>query len=102
MHLCTGARREARGGRGQSRRGARGAGGLGTGGPRAAGRDTPGEPREWAARVWRGGYTGNAVGVGGPGDGVHPMVVHPDEGGLRKYITWRRKKKKEKKNRSAS
>ena len=29
--------------------------------------DTPGEPCEWAARGWRGGYTGNAVGVGGPG-----------------------------------
>ena len=64
MHMCTGARREARGGGGQARGGARGAGGLGTGGPRAAGRDTPGEPWESAAR----------------GDGVRPTVSHPDEG----------------------
>ena len=69
--------------------GARGAGGLGTGGPRAAGRDTPGEPWEWAARDWRGGYTENAVGVGGPGGRGAPYGCAARSGGLREDITWK-------------
>ena len=79
--MCTVARGKARGGRGQASRGragrqaawgpaARGRqGGIhresrGSGLPGIGGAGTPGTPWEWAAR----------------GDGVHPTVVHPDEG----------------------
>ena len=93
MHLCTGARREARGGRGQARGeqaawgpAARGRqGGIhresrGRGLPGVGGEGTPGTPWEWAAR----------------GDGVHPTVVHPDEGG---YASTLREEKKMKRKR---
>ena len=79
--ICAPGREGGREGAGGRRAGgARGAGGLGTGGPGAAWRDTPGETWEWAARVWRGGYTGKAVGVGCPGDGVRTTVSHPEMG----------------------
>ena len=94
--------------------GARGAGGLGTCGPRAAGgihresrgsglpgvggEGTPGEPWEWAAR-------GELAGRGIPGepwewaargDGVHPTVVHPDEGDYASILHGEEKEEEEK------
>ena len=81
MHMCTGARREARGGRGQARVG-------------RAGSRRPGDRRPAGGRE---GYTGRAVGVGCPGlagrvhrasrgsglpggNVVRPTVSHQDEG----------------------
>ena len=65
----------ARGRQGGIRRESRGSGLPGVGGE-----GTPGTPWEWAAR----------------GDGVHPTVVHPDEG---EYMSTLHRKKKRKKKR---